>query len=65
MPRKVELEIDRKDDSGGCSGGLYFSLEVDDNITVGELLERAKQKAREICQRKGEEFVGVGIIKIK
>lgn len=65
MPRQVRLEIDRKDDSGNCSGGLCFSMEVDDSITVGEFLEQAKQEARKICQGRGEEFVGVGIIKIE
>ena len=65
MASRINLEVGRRIGNLGYSGGLHTWLVLDDGITLRELFSQAEQHARELCHKRGEEFVEVMICRIE
>ena len=64
MTHRVEIEVGRHID-GEYNGGLFFSIEVEDSLTIEELFKQTEQKARKICEEQDQEFVELMIRRIR
>lgn len=57
MIYRTDIEIGRKNEDGIYRSGLYFHLNIGDEITLKQLLNQAEKQARRICKQRGEKFI--------
>ena len=59
MAHRVNLEVGRNIKNHGYYRGLNTWIIVDGSITIDELYTRAEKRAKDLCVKRGEEFVEV------